>query len=129
MQVNWITTEIDDQNGTRGSDMDGNKYFSPPSGETVYCTTPDGRKGCGWTAAQALESALSEPPISGDDCTKELLPCPFCGSSITHRFFEPNGLGDYEPQHNFICDGCEALVVLTDISLEKAIAVYNKRPD
>ncbi len=71
MTVNWITTEIDDQSGTRGSDMDGNKYFSPIGGETVYCTTPDGRKGCGWTAAQALESALSET---------SLLPCPFCGS-------------------------------------------------
>ncbi len=60
IMVNWLTTQIDDQSGTRGYDMDGNRYFAPPSGETVYCTTPDGRKGCGWTAAQALESALSE---------------------------------------------------------------------
>ncbi len=64
MTVNWIRTEIDDQSGKRGSDMDGNRYFSPPSGETVYCTTPDGRKGCGWTPAQALESALPEPADS-----------------------------------------------------------------
>lgn len=57
------------------------------------------------------------------------LSCPFCRSSVTHRFFEPDGLGDYEPQHNFVCDGCEALVVLTDMSLEEAITVYNKRPN
>lgn len=59
----------------------------------------------------------------------ELLPCPFCSSSVTHRFFEPARLGDYEPQHNFICDGCQIVVVLIDITLDEAIAIYNKRPE
>lgn len=57
--IRWIT-QIDDQSEKRGYDMDANRYFSPCNGETVYCTTPDGRQGCGWTPAQALKSALSE---------------------------------------------------------------------
>lgn len=57
----------------------------------------------------------------------DLQPCPFCNSLVNHRYFEPDGLGDYEPQHNFICDGCEIVVVLVDMSLEQAITIYNKR--
>jgi hypothetical protein len=60
MNVKWITTQIDDQSGKRGCDIDGNRYFSPANGETVYCTTPDGFKGHGWTPAQALASALEK---------------------------------------------------------------------
>ncbi len=71
MTVNWVATQIDDQNGTHGSDIDGNRYFSPASGETVYCTMLDGRKGHGWTAAQSLESALSEPLYCLEDCIKD----------------------------------------------------------
>jgi hypothetical protein len=59
----------------------------------------------------------------------KLQPCPFCAGSVTHRFYEPDGLGDYEPQHNFICNNCEVVVILVDVSFEKAIEIYNNRPD
>ncbi len=55
------------------------------------------------------------------------LQCPFCGGTVTYRVFEPDGPRDYEPEHHFICDECEILVVLTDVSEQEARATYNKR--
>ncbi len=53
--------------------------------------------------------------------------CPFCGGSVTYSFFEPDGLGDYEPEHHFTCDGCDIIVILVDVSASQAIENYNQR--
>jgi hypothetical protein len=57
----------------------------------------------------------------------DLEPCPFCCGQVTYKFFEPEGLGDYEPQHNFFCDGCEMVVIVMDVTMVEAITMYNER--
>lgn len=56
------------------------------------------------------------------------LKCPFCGGGVDHQFFMPDGAGDYEGEHHFICDGCEVLVLVLDmLAEEEAMSLYNKR--
>lgn len=55
-------------------------------------------------------------------------PCPFCGSkNVGFESFTRDGLGDYEPEHHFVCD-CEVIIIVSsDVTPEEAVKIYNKR--
>ena len=42
-----------------GTDKEGNIFHVTANGEVYTCITPDGRKGQGWTAKEALANAQS----------------------------------------------------------------------
>lgn len=56
-------------------------------------------------------------------------PCPFCGATdVIFRCLIPEGLGDYAPEHHFICN-CEAMVIFNyDVTASEAVRLYNTRP-
>ena len=58
----------------------------------------------------------------------ELICCPFCNGSVNYRHFRPDGPGEYELEHHFMCDSCVVLVVLMNVSEQEARAIYNRRP-
>jgi hypothetical protein len=46
-----------DYSSMTGYDENGNKYYTPANMETVGVETPNGKKGFGWTAEEALKNA------------------------------------------------------------------------
>lgn len=58
MNIIWEQNSGNEYQNARGVDEWGNKFFMPAHRETCYVTTPDGYKGYGWTAEEALAIAV-----------------------------------------------------------------------
>lgn len=60
--IDWKRTEPDAvYSSYTGTDAAGNVYYTPANGETVLVTAPDGRRGYGWTAGEALDELEHSP--------------------------------------------------------------------
>ena len=60
--IDWKRTEPGAAySAMRGTDAAGNVYYTPANGETVLVTAPDGRRGYGWTAGEALAQLEHKP--------------------------------------------------------------------
>lgn len=62
MNITWEPTEGYDYQAQYGTDEAGNYYRISANKETVSVSTPDGFNGSGWTAEEALATAILERP-------------------------------------------------------------------
>ncbi len=73
MTITWTKNHPEaDYSSYSGIDSEGNVYTRTANGEVYTVTTPDGRKACGWTADEALKSALSMPILAAALTNAEL---------------------------------------------------------